>query len=87
MIPVLQYIVRKANLLPNLTNWLGIRISYGMNGVLLRSADVPSFVSVLRKGVTVKPPDLLWRDWALHKDEASVSASFSTVPIEIYSSL
>ena len=87
MMPALQYIVRKANLLPHLTNWLGIRFSYGMNGVLLRSADVPSFVSVLRKGVTVQPPDLLWRGWALHKDESSVSASFSTMLIEKTSSL
>lgn len=77
MLRALQYIVRKANTLPTLKNWVGIRISYGMNGVLLRSADVPSFVSVLRKGVAVKPPDLLWRDWTTSKDRPVVSPRLS----------
>ena len=68
MIPALQYILRKANTLPNLKTWRGIRISYGMNGVVLCSADVPTFVSVLRRGAALKPPDLLWRDWATSRE-------------------
>lgn len=72
MLRALQYVLRKANAAPGLERWLGLRVSYGMNGVLLRSADVPSFVAVLRKGVTKKPPDLLWRDWATGEGRPAV---------------
>ena len=68
----LQYVVRKANTVPALQQWLGIRASYGMNGVLLRAADVSSFVAVLRRGVTRKPPDILWQRWATGKDRPPV---------------
>ena len=72
MLRTLQYVVLKANVMPGLKHWLGIRISYGMNGVLLHSEDIPSFVAVLRRGVTRKPPDLLWRDWVTGEKRPTV---------------
>ena len=72
MLRALQYVTRKANAAPALDRWLGIRVSYGMNGVLLRSADLPSLVAVLREGVSLKPPDLLWQAWATGGDRPAV---------------
>jgi len=72
MLRAVQYVLLKANTLPDLQQWLGIRVSYGMNGVVLRSADIPLFVTTLRANVTRKPPDLIWQAWAAGKHRPRV---------------
>ena len=72
MLRAVQYVVLKANTLPGIQGWLGIRISYGMNGVILRSDDIPAFVTELRANVTRKPPDLIWQAWAAGKHRPQV---------------
>ena len=44
-------------------NWLAVRMSYGMNGVLMRSADVPPLLGWWRQEIARLPPDLLWQEW------------------------
>lgn len=43
----LQYALAKANALPHLHNWLALRVSYGMNGVLMRNADLPALADFM----------------------------------------
>ena len=74
MLRAMQYVLLKANTLPELQQWLGIRLSYGMNGVVLRSDDIPLFVAALRANVTRKPPDLIWQTWAASKHRPPVRA-------------
>ena len=74
MLRAVQYVVLKANTLPGIQKWLGIRISYGMNGIVLPAEDIPSFVAVLRANVTRKPPDLIWQMWAAGKHRPPVRA-------------
>ena len=74
MLRAVQYVLLKANTLPELKQWLGIRLSYGMNGVVLRSGDIPLFVATLRANVTRKPPDLIWQAWAAGKHRPPVRA-------------
>eukprot|EP00658_Telonema_sp_P-2_P041805 TRINITY_DN29938_c0_g1_i1.p1 TRINITY_DN29938_c0_g1~~TRINITY_DN29938_c0_g1_i1.p1 ORF type:complete len:224 (+),score=43.57 TRINITY_DN29938_c0_g1_i1:362-1033(+) len=48
--------------------FLCLRVSYGMNGIVIPKADVPSLIQVLKRGVSRLPPDLLLREWmAAHK--------------------
>lgn len=47
-IRLLQYILAKLNALPRVLPWLGLRISYGMNGIVLRSADLGSLAMYMR---------------------------------------
>ena len=37
----------KASALPHLADWLAVRVSYGMNGVLVRNADLPALADFL----------------------------------------
>ena len=79
MLRAVQYVLLKANTLPDLQSWLGIRVSYGMNGVVLRAADIPLFVTTLRANVTKKPPDLVWQAWAAGKRRPRVCAAATSV--------
>jgi len=45
----------------------------GMNGVVVRTRDVPSLMRHLQAGVTRKPPDLLWQEWAVGSKRPQVS--------------
>jgi hypothetical protein len=47
-IKITQYLVRKLNAAPQTSNWLALRVSYGMNGILLRNADLLSLITYLR---------------------------------------
>jgi hypothetical protein len=58
----LQYAAAKAYL--RAPEWLALRVSYGMNGILMRAADVAPLTAYLRAHVARLPPDLLWREWA-----------------------
>ncbi len=57
-----HYAVAKASL--RVPDWLALRVSYGMNGIVMRTADVPTLAGYLRRHVARLPPDLLWREWA-----------------------
>mmetsp|Transcript_8610 Transcript_8610/g.25858 ORF Transcript_8610/g.25858 Transcript_8610/m.25858 type:complete len:641 (+) Transcript_8610:373-2295(+) len=46
-------------------NWLALRISYGMNGVVMRTKDIPSLIRHFKAGVARKPCDILWQEWAV----------------------
>jgi hypothetical protein len=45
-------------------DWLALRVSYGMNGILMRQADLPPLAAYLRLHAARLPPDLLWQEWA-----------------------
>ena len=42
-----QYAVAKANALPHLASWLAVRVSYGMNGVVVHNADLGPIAAFL----------------------------------------
>mmetsp|Transcript_35408 Transcript_35408/g.59675 ORF Transcript_35408/g.59675 Transcript_35408/m.59675 type:complete len:456 (-) Transcript_35408:522-1889(-) len=56
-----HYVIEKANHVK--PNWLGIRVSYGMNGIVMRSADLLLLSKYLREHTARLPPDLLWQEW------------------------
>jgi len=43
--------------------WLGIRFSFGMNGVLLRARDLRDFRAYLHKRMAALPPDMVYQAW------------------------
>ncbi len=47
-VPIMHYIVRKLNAVPATRNWLSVRLSYGMNGILLPTLYLPSLTTYLR---------------------------------------
>ena len=49
------YALRKLNAQPKQSNWLALRVSYGMNGILLRSQDLPLLAGYLRYAPAVAP--------------------------------
>lgn len=51
MVQILLYIVAKLNAAPETRDWLSLRISYGMNGILLPNAHLPSLGQYLRQGL------------------------------------
>lgn len=44
-------------------NWNAIRISYGLNGAIIRGVDVPKLSSYYMKRYTHRPPDHLLVEW------------------------
>lgn len=47
---VVAYVINKLNAIPGAANWLALRISYGMNGIILKSADLSSLAAYIRWG-------------------------------------
>jgi hypothetical protein len=47
----------------NTMNWNAIRISYGLNGAIIRGVDVPKLSSYYMKRYTHRPPDHLLVEW------------------------
>lgn len=47
-VPILHYITRKLNAVPATRNWLAVRLSYGMNGIMLPTQYLPSLTRYLR---------------------------------------
>lgn len=45
---IVGYAVRKLNSQPKLAKWLALRVSYGMNGILLRDEHLPQLATYLR---------------------------------------
>ncbi|KAA6429434.1 MAG: hypothetical protein FRX49_00828, partial [Trebouxia sp. A1-2] len=60
---LLPYMLAKLNAMPSAQKWLGLRVSYGMNGILLRSEDLKSFATYMRTRIELLPPDLIWLEW------------------------
>jgi hypothetical protein len=58
----LQYASQKAT--HRAPSWLALRVSYGMNGILMKAPDVAPLTAYLRAHIARLPPDLLWREWA-----------------------
>ncbi len=58
----LQYVAQKAH--ARAPSWVALRVSYGMNGILMRAPDLPPLAAYLRAHWARLPPDLLWREWA-----------------------
>ena len=57
----LRYLVQKTRTV--YPEWLGLRTSYGLNGVVVRSEDLPGFRDYLLRHQARLPPDLLWTEW------------------------
>ncbi len=47
-IQVMGYIVRKLNAVPSTAQWLAVRLSYGMNGILMPTRYLPSLTEYLK---------------------------------------
>ena len=47
-IRIMGYIVRKLNAVPSTAPWLAVRLSYGMNGILLPMRNLPPLTSYMR---------------------------------------
>ena len=48
-IRVMGYIVRKLNAVPSTAAWLAVRLSYGMNGILIPVKNLPSLIGYMRQ--------------------------------------
>ena len=49
----LAYAVRKLNTVSAYGNWLALRFSYGMNGILVKTADLKTLTAYLRSACSV----------------------------------
>jgi hypothetical protein len=47
----------------NMDNWNAIRISYGLNGAIIRGVDVPKLSKYYLKRYALRPPDHLLVEW------------------------
>ncbi len=47
-IRVMGYIVRKLNAVPSTAAWLAVRLSYGMNGIIMPTRNLPSLTGYLK---------------------------------------
>ncbi|KAK3263399.1 hypothetical protein CYMTET_27790 [Cymbomonas tetramitiformis] len=57
----LHYVIEKANTVQ--PDWLSLRVSYGMNGIAMKSSDIPMLSAYLREHTARLPPDLLWQEF------------------------
>ena len=48
-IRIMGYIVRKLNAVPSTAAWLAVRLSYGMNGILIPVKNLPPLISYMRR--------------------------------------
>ena len=46
---IIRYAVQKLNTVPSLQRWIALRVSYGMNGILLRSEHMTSLSAYMRR--------------------------------------
>ena len=50
MVRIVGYIVRKLNAVPQTRKWLAVRLSYGMNGILMPSMHLSNLADYMRCG-------------------------------------
>ncbi len=55
--------IARASLTHSAPPWNAIRVSYGLNGGILRGEDVPVFAGYLDRHLARRPPDHLWVEW------------------------
>jgi hypothetical protein len=46
-IRIIAYVISKLNSIPGAASWLALRVSYGMNGIVLKNQDLPSLAGYL----------------------------------------
>ena len=61
MVHIISYLIGKVERLD--PDWLAIRLSFGMNGILMKALDLLAFKHVLQQGLTQLPPDLIYQEW------------------------
>ena len=49
---IIQYAVQKLNTVPMMQRWLALRVSYGMNGILMRAEHLASLNAYMRCDLT-----------------------------------
>lgn len=59
----LQHAMASADAGAATRGWVALRVSYGLNGVVLRSGDVLALADYFWEHVARLPPDLLWAEW------------------------
>jgi len=65
----LHYALQRLNSIDKYKSWLALRVSYGMNGIVIRDEDLSRFSVHVKENMSRKPVDLLWQEFALHSTE------------------
>eukprot|EP01104_Vermistella_antarctica_P003678 TRINITY_DN1392_c1_g1_i1.p1 TRINITY_DN1392_c1_g1~~TRINITY_DN1392_c1_g1_i1.p1 ORF type:complete len:689 (-),score=104.65 TRINITY_DN1392_c1_g1_i1:93-2159(-) len=72
----LHYVIDKANFV--MDDWIGLRLSFGMNGVVVRNRDLQSLASFFYHNIVLKPVDLLYVEWSSQWYEHWKGQTFNT---------
>lgn len=61
IVPIISYLVNKVSRLNS--DWLALRFSFGMNGILMRTAELIQFKTYLFDRIAQLPPDMVYEEW------------------------
>ncbi|QDZ20574.1 subunit beta of glucosidase II [Chloropicon primus] len=73
-LPIVDYLLRKVSGMN--PDFLSIRFSFGMNGILLGKDALADLKAYLQRGISRLPPDLLYQEWLQVKREEEGRAEY-----------